>query len=138
MDINTRNEQHVVIMTAIYNKLLDMNYPFNDYSRSLEEILTSLTKKDFKSLDPYIINTLIYSFQHYGDIVSSIIPFLNGWEWRRLPLLSQAILVMSVAHYNVEKISKAIVISIAVSLGKTYLDANQYRFINAVLDEVIK
>ena len=51
---------------------------------------------------------------------------LNRWKWSRLPLLSQAILLMSYAHfYYVEKVDKRIVINIAVELAKNISKKNK-------------
>ena len=45
---------------------------------------------------------------------------------------------MSYAHfYYVEKVDKRIVIDIAVNLAKKYIDDNQAKFINAILDKVL-
>ena len=56
----------------------------------------------------------------------------------RLPLLTQAVLLMSYAHfYYVEKIDKSIVINVAVELAKKYIEEKQAKFINAILDEVL-
>ena len=46
---------------------------------------------------------------------------------------------MSYAHfYYVENIDKSIVINVAVDLAKKYIEEKQAKFINAILDEVLK
>jgi transcription termination factor NusB len=45
---------------------------------------------------------------------------------------------MSYIHYfHIEEVDKGVVIDIAVRLAKVYLDAKDYRFVNAVLDKVL-
>ena len=80
-----------------------------------------------------------YSLNHYGEIRDVYVPHLTKWKWERLPLLTQSVLLMSYAHfYYVEKIDKKVVINVAVNLAKKYIDEQQAKFINAILDKVLK
>ena len=79
------------------------------------------------------------SLKHYGDIKEAYGPYLKDWKWDRLPLLTQAILIMAYSHfYYVEKVDKRIVINVSVDLAKKYIDEKQAKFINAILDKVLK
>ena len=135
----TRNQAHHIIMTAIYNELVAFNYGEKESIRDIREILGELCEEEFENVDPYIANTVIFSLQKYGEIVTAYLPFLKNWKWERLPLLTQSILLMSYAHfYFVEKVDKKVVINIAVDLAKKYVDDKQAKFINAILDKVLK
>ena len=136
----TRNQTHLVIMTAIYNELAAFNYGDKNSVRDAREILKGLCEEHYDNIDPYIKNTVLVSLQKYGEIVNAYIPHLRNWKWERLPLLTQAILLMSYAHYYyIEKVDKKIVINVAVDLAKKYIDDKQAKFINAILDsEVLK
>ena len=75
------------------------------------------------------------SLKNYGEIKAAFTPYLKNWKWDRLPLLTQAILLMSYAHYKyVEKVDAKVVINVAVELAKKYIDDKQAKFINAILD----
>ena len=75
------------------------------------------------------------SLAKYGEIKLAYAPFLKKWKWERLPLLTQAILLMSYTHfYFIEKADKAVVINVAVELAKKYIDDKQAKFINGILD----
>ena len=79
------------------------------------------------------------SLLHYGDAVEAFSKNLKDWKWDRLPLLTQAILLMSYIHfYYIEKIDKAVVIDVAVNLAKEYVEEKQGKFVNAILDETLK
>ena len=135
----TRNQTHHIIMTAIYNELVAFNYGEKGSLRDIREILGELCEEDFENIDPYITNTVVSSLQKYSEIVNAYLPFLRNWKWERLPLLTQSILLMSYAHfYYVEKVNKKVVINIAVDLAKKYVDDKQAKFINAILDKVLK
>ena len=133
----SRNQTHLVIMTVIYNELVD--YSFNDgtnFSRSAEEMICEMVgESDYNAIVPFIKDMVMVSLQKYGEIVTAYAPYLRNWKWERLPLLTQAILLMSYTHfYFVEKVDKKVVINIAVDLAKKYIDDKQAKFINAILD----
>ncbi len=131
----TRNQTHYVIMTAIYNELAAFNYGDSNSVREIKDILSGLCEEDFDSIDSYIKDTVLISLKKYGEIVRAYLPYLRNWKWERLPLLTQAILLMSYTHfYFLEKVEKKIVINIAVDLAKKYIDDKQAKFINGILD----
>ncbi len=136
----SRNQQHYIIMTAIYNELTDFTFGEQKLNRDAREIIADLCECDFKDIDRYIVDSVMVSLQKYGEIRAAFTPFLKNWKWERLPLLTQAILLMSYTHfYFIEKVDKKVVINIAVNLAKKYIDDKQAKFINAILDsEVLK
>lgn len=134
MDI-TRNQQHYIIMTVIYNELTDFTFGDQKVFRDARELIVGLCECDIKEVDPYIIDTVMVSLQKYGDIKNAFLPYLRNWAWERLPLLTQAILLMSYTHfYFIEKVDKKVVINVAVNLAKKYIDEKQAKFINGILD----
>lgn len=137
MEMN-RNQQHFIIMTVIYDELNDYFIGGGKSFRDARELTSELCECSFEEVDPYIQNSIAQTLNNYGAIRDAFIPFLKNWKWERLPLLTQAILLMSYAHfYYVEKVDKKIVINIAVTLAKKYIDEKQAKFINAILDGVL-
>ena len=131
----TRNQQHYIIMTAIYNELTDFTFGEQKMTRDATDIIASLCECDIKDVDPYVIDSVMVSLQKYGEARTAFTPYLKNWKWERLPLLTQAILLMSYTHYYyIEKVERAVVINIAVELAKKYIDDKQAKFVNAVLD----
>ncbi len=123
-------------MSVIYNELIDFNFGSDNFVRDARELISSLAEKPFEEVDPYITNTVMTSLQKYGEIKSAYEPHLKNWRWERLPLLTQAILLMSYTHYYfIEKVDKSVVINIAVNLAKKYIDDKQAKFINGILDK---
>ena len=143
----SRAQQNYIIMTIIYEALLDNATHKNQIFRSFEElvsdesitaILSAEEEVEEVKTNSYIANSVNLSLSHYGDIIEMVKPHLKGWTWERIPALSQAIILMSLAHfYYVEKIQKPIVIDIAVNLAKKYIEEKQAKFIHAILDEVL-
>ena len=137
MEMN-RNQQHFIIMTVIYDELNDYFIGGGKSFRDARELTSELCECSFEEVDPYIQNSIAQTLNNYGAIRDAFIPFLKNWKWERLPLLTQAILLMSYSHfYYVEKVDKKIVINIAVTLAKKYIDEKQAKFINAILDGVL-
>lgn len=139
MEALSRNKQHYIIMTIIYDELVDFTMGDGKIVRDARELAKELCECDEKDIPPYVLNTVSGVLNHYGEIVKIFEPRLVDWKWSRLPLLTQAILLMSYSHYKyVEKIKKNVVINIAVTLAKKYIDEKQASFINAILDGVLE
>lgn len=127
----SRNQGHFIIMTVIYNELTDFTFGEGKLVRSANEIISSMCSE----ASPFVIDSIMISLQKYGEIKNAYIPYLNKWKWERLPLLTQAILLMSYTHYKyLGPVDKSIVINIAVNLAKKYIDDKQAKFINGLLD----
>ncbi|MBO7615514.1 MAG: transcription antitermination protein NusB [Bacilli bacterium] len=135
----SRNQSHFVIMTVIYDELADFVMGGGASSRNANELIEEIAETPFDEVDPYIKRSVALTMQHYGEIVDAFRPMLVNWKWERIPLLTQAILLMSYAHfYYVEKVDKKVVINTAVDLAKKYVEEKQAKFINAILDGVLQ
>ena len=63
---------------------------------------------------------------------------MKKWKFSRLNRLAQAILLLSVSHYKyVGDVERGIVIDIAIRLAKRFLDRDDYKFINGVLENTL-
>lgn len=135
----SRNQEHYLIMTVIYNELDDYVFGKGNIFRDARELISETAEVPYEEVSPFVKTMVAESLNHYGEIVKAYEPLLKNWKWDRLPLLTQAILMMSYSHfYYVEKIEKRIVIDIAINLAKKYIDDKQAKFINAILDGVLK
>ena len=137
----SRNQSHYIIMSAIYIELADFNFAKGEFSRPAEEVIGDLLPEEENEIPLFILDSVNLSLLHYGDAVNALTPYLTNWKWERIPLLSQAILIMSYAHfYYVEKgkVDKKVVINTAVELAKKYVEEKQAKFINAILEKVLK
>ena len=140
MEKISRNQENFIIMTVIYDEIADQTTGQGPSFRDVDEIISEMTDDPipFKEHSPYVQNMISSVLNHYGEIINVFTPHLRNWKWQRLPLLTQAVLLMSYAHfYYVEKIDKRIVINTAVELAKKYIEEKQAKFINAILDEVL-
>ena len=133
----SRQNEHYIVMTVIYDELSDFVLGEGKNFRDARELIVNLSGCPYSEVSDYVKNVVAYSLNHYGEIKDAFVPHLNNWKWDRLPLLTQAILIMSYAHMKVETVDKRIVINVAIDLAKKYIDEKQGKFINAILDEVL-
>ena len=135
----SRNQENFIILTVVYDELNDFSYGDKKDFRDARDLISELSDCSYDEVSDYIKASVALTLQNYGTIRSAFLPFLKNWKWERLPLLTQAILLTAYAHfYFVEKVDKKIVINTAVDFAKKYVDEKQGKFINAILDGVLK
>ncbi|MCR5079198.1 MAG: hypothetical protein K6B65_04720 [Bacilli bacterium] len=132
----SRNETQEVAMTAIYDVL---HYIDMKLSVDVEGILSSLCDCPYEDVDPFIKSTVIMTVKHYGLAVNIFNAHMRSWTFDRLVRIERAILLLAFSHffYVEEDVDKRVVINIAVKLAKKYCEANDYKFVNAILDNIL-
>lgn len=131
----TRNQSHEIAVQALYAMLINIK---NDQPIEFQTILSDISDTPYNELPHFLKETLIASLKHYEAIIGALEPHLKNWKFSRLNMVTQAILIYTYAHYTyIGNVSKAIVINVAVKLAKEYIPNEDYKFINAVLDEVL-
>ena len=135
----SRNQQYYIIMSVIYIELNDFKYGKEGDVRGAYSLMQDLLKEQGEdAVPPFVEDMVNLSLMNYGEAVKAFTPNLKDRKWESTPLLSQAILLMSYTHYyKIEKVSKAVVIDVAVKLAKEYIEESQARFINAILDKTL-
>ena len=130
----SRNEEHELIMTCIYDALLYSNM---DKEFSIEEIMCSVFDVAYDEISFFVKEMVIKSLSHVNEIKVIYQAHMPKWSFDRLNLVEQAILLMSYTHKQVENSDKSIIINIAVKLAKKFLDKDDYKFVNGILDKVL-
>ena len=130
----SRNEEHELIMTCIYDALLYSNM-YKEFS--VEEIMTSVFGVEYDEISFFVKEMVIKSLSHINEIKKVFQDRMPKWNFDRLNLLERAILIMSYTHRQTQDTDKRIIINIAVKLAKTYLDKDDYKFVNGILDKVL-
>ncbi len=128
-----RNKENFIIVTLLYDTLIDFNYGEKGETRLLNELLLD-------DVTPFIKDNVTLAMANYGKIVKTFIPYLKNWVWERIPLLTQAILLFSYTRYFLykqEPVDRKIVINTAIEIAKTYIDETQASFINGILENII-
>lgn len=134
MEELTRNKEQELVMFCIYDALIyaGMNEEF-----SLEDTMSSVFAMDFEDISYYSKAIVIKTLSHINEIKQIFQEKMPKWSFDRLNVVEQSILLMSYTHFHEEKVDKKIVIDIAIRLAKKYLDADDYKFVNAILDNIL-
>jgi transcription termination factor NusB len=135
----SRNQLNTQIMSIIYQALCLEAY---NVEYDLGAIMCDVCEVSYPQLSFYVREICIKTMVNKDHIISLITPFLIKWTFKRLPLIIQAILLLSVGHhlYSSEKTPKPVIINIAIKLAKAYGDTgqtNDYKMVNAILERVI-
>ncbi|MDD7735209.1 MAG: transcription antitermination protein NusB [Bacilli bacterium] len=130
----SRNQEQEKIMFSIYQYLFyeRMN------SEDLKEIMENVFELPYDEIPLFSKEVCVKTLVHQNDFDEVISVNLNKWTLDRINLVSHAILLMSMGEIRfTDEISKAEIINIAVNLSKKYSDANDYKFINAILEKIL-
>ena len=130
----SRNEEHELIMTCIYDALLYSNM---GKEFSVEEIMCSVFEVEYDEISLFAKEMVIKSLSHINEIKQIYQARMPKWSFDRLNLVEQAILLMSYTHKQIENSDKSIIINVAVKLSKKFLDKDDYKFVNGILDKVL-
>ena len=132
----SRNKQHNIAMSLIY-QILCLQDLHIDYD--IKDLIASALDQDFNDIDIYIKQVVVSAILHQKEIIDAFIPHLRKWKFERLAKVEQAILMLAYSHYfYVKDVDKKIVINIAVNQAKDYLNKDDYKFVNAILENVIQ
>jgi len=130
----SRNQEHELIMTCIYDALTysNMNQEF-----SIEDIMCSVFNVEYDEISFFVKEIVIKSLSHVNEIKKIFQEKMPKWSFDRLNLVEQSILLMSYTHKQNENSDKRIIIDVAVKLAKKFLDKDDYKFVNAILDKIL-
>lgn len=131
----SRNKNHELCLQTLY---VELTYIAMKLEIDIPSLMEGVFKLPFNQIDKFSKGIIIKTSAHINEMIPVLSNALVDWKWKRISRVAQALLLMSYAHYHyVEKVDKAVVIEIAVKLAKKYLDVNDYKFINGVLDKVL-
>lgn len=137
MDRINRTKSQELIMQSLSSYLIcnNANVPFD-----VENTLADICNLDYEDVPIYIKEVVIKSIKYQDEAVAYLSTFLKNWKFSRLNTCVQAILLMSYVNYkymNDEKTDKGVIINVAVDLAKMYGENDNYKFVNAVLDNCL-
>ena len=132
----SRNALQKDAMTAIYDAL---TYQAMGQPVPVEDIVSSLCELPYEDCYYFVKAAVISVIKFQGDIIPLFNAKMRKWTFDRLNRLEQAILLLAYVHYAYIEpdVDKGVVIDIAVKLSKTYLEDKDFRFVNAILDNVL-
>jgi N utilization substance protein B len=134
-DINSRNQNQIIAMSCLYDYLTRIEMA---QDIDVKELLERVSDEPFEDIDTFVSEVVIKAIKNHEEIVASLQENMKKWKFSRLNRIAQAILLLSVSHYRyVKDVDRSVVIDIAVRLAKRFLDKEDYKFINGVLDHTL-
>ena len=105
-----------------------------DYS--LKQTTQYLKTKNFDAYQKKIIDYIFANFDLLRDQISKNLS--QKWSFSEISNLEKAILFVAIAEIRAHQVPKAIVISEAVKISRTYCLQNNYTYINRVIDNIFR
>lgn len=131
----SRIKEHELIMTSIYDALI---YISLGDEFSVEEILEGVYETEYYDVPLFSKEIIVKTLSHLNETITIFQSNMPKWKFSRLNTLEQSILLMSYTHYKIiGNVDRKVVIDTAVRLAKKYLDQDDYKFVNAILDNVL-
>lgn len=111
-----------------------------DYSVSLESIVDNFNRGFDLSIDPSgeIFRIVQAVIDDRDQLDNFFRPYLINWRYERLGVCTKLVLRFAVWEIYNTDIPSNIIINEAIELAKCFSEKDAYKFINGVLDEVIK
>ncbi|MFA6619958.1 MAG: transcription antitermination factor NusB [Bacilli bacterium] len=132
----TRNQAQEKTLLALYAVLtyLDMKEEVD-----VESIVSGIYEAPYAECPYFTKAVVIAVLKNLNSEIEAYNALMKKWTFDRLNRVEQALLLLSYSQYfYVEKeVEKAAVINVAVVLAKKYLEAADYKFVNAILDKVL-
>ncbi|UNT97375.1 transcription antitermination factor NusB [Allobaculum mucilyticum] len=123
-----RHQMREIALEAIYQNLL----LGKDIRRALYDVLDGSNE-----VNGYLYSLAVGTIENKDEYIELLSKKLRSdWTFERLPLLEQAILLMSTQEILENGTPKAAVINEAITLTKEYCDAESPKLINAILDSL--
>ena len=130
----SRNQSHEKILIALYGALI-----YIDLKEEIDfkAILENAFEIKYEEIPLSAKETFIYALKNLNEIINLFNSKMENWNFLRLEKTIQAILIMSYAEAKTLNSAKAIIINVAVKLAKKYGDNKAYKFVNALLDNIL-
>ncbi|MDF9866858.1 transcription antitermination factor NusB [Bacilli bacterium PM5-3] len=147
----TRRQAREAALIYLYQYLIEEEYfkkenKFFNLARFIKENMASLniilqekfnTSKDIVLINNDLFVSIVEQMNNVDEIKNEINKKLDdSWDFKRLNLVDQAILITTYIQIKSNEIEKRIAINEAIELAKEYCDDDAYKYINGVLDKL--
>lgn len=131
----SRNKIQEQAMRLMYSFLIAQSLNKEiDFKKSIEEV----TGVSYDDADYFLKILLVKALKYEKETIEYVSTYLNNWKFERLNFCIQSILILSVTNYKyLDIMDKAVIVNVAIKLAKKYGEANDYKFVNAILDKCL-
>ncbi|MBQ5543584.1 MAG: transcription antitermination protein NusB [Mycoplasmataceae bacterium] len=119
--------------------LFRLIYAFLQTNNSEQEIINNIDEDEIGGEtfveQRKILKNIIDNFDKYKEIINSN---LKNWSFDRISDVDKALFLCALGEYNVLHTNKSIIIDQTLITAKRYSNPNAYKYINAILDKILK
>jgi len=111
-----------------------------DYSVSLESVIDNFRRGfglDIED-DSYSIQLAKGAIENREEYDAEVEPLLENWKLKRLSCCTRIILWVALWELGQKDAIPNIVLNEAIELAKAFAEKDAYKFINGILDEIVK
>ncbi len=132
----SRNKIQEIAMQILSSFLICQN---QDIVLDIENTFESVLDCPYEDAPIFLKELIIKALKNENEIIELVSKYLKNWKFSRLNSCVQAILILAVTNFKyMEGINKNIAINIAVELTKKYGEEDDYKFVNAILDNCLQ
>lgn len=103
------------------------------------EMAKEIAYRDYLIIGADFLKILEYFISNKEQIINNINKYLDEkWNFERLNYVDQAILILGYIEYKLTKNDKSIIIDQAIITAKNYSGEDNYKYINAILNNIIR
>ena len=119
--------------------LFRLIYAFLQTNNSEQEIINNIDEDEISGEtfveQRNILKNIIDNFDKYKEIVNNN---LRNWSFDRISDVDKALFLCALGEYNVLHTNKRIIIDQTLITAKRYSNPSAYKYINAILDKILK
>lgn len=119
--------------------LFRLIYAFLQTNNSEQEIINNIDDDEISGEtfveQRNILKNIIDNFDKYKEIVNNN---LRNWSFDRISDVDKALFLCALGEYNILHTNKRIIIDQTLITAKRYSNPNAYKYINAILDKILK
>jgi len=123
-----RHIQRRKAMECIYQHLL--------LKKDIQDVLTENNIFGLTPEEQFVREICLLAVKDKEAHIAAINSKLKDWDFVRLGFVEQAILLLALGEYTLADVERTVVINEAVELAKEFGDADAYKLINGVLDQL--
>lgn len=123
-----RHIQRRKAMECIYQHLL--------LKKDIQDVLTENGIFGSTPEEQFVREICLLAIRDKEENIVAINGKLKDWDFVRLGFVEQAILLLALGEYAFADVERTVIINEAVELAKEFGDADAYKLINGVLDQL--
>ena len=111
----------------------------NAHLADVRGIVSGLCELPYEECDYFVKAAVVMAVKHFDEAVAAFNAKMRGWTFDRRNRVEQSILLLAYVHYFFVEpdVDKGVVIDIAVKQAKVFLEDKDFKFVNAILDNVL-